>query len=143
MVTIHNEIKWISEKAVVKISQIYRKTPVPGSLIILEALGQDEFKGDFKIFFIRIGSSMKIMPNVFSYVHQQFFRMPDLWRQKANKITTKKFFFLEIFLMIHDFLDMPKYFSNQLIIIHKQQLIVFSENSQPDDFSIFQVNVTS
>lgn len=52
MVTIHNEIKWISEKAVVKISQIYRKTPVPGSLIILEALGQDEFKGDFKIFFI-------------------------------------------------------------------------------------------
>ena len=52
MVTIRNEIKWISEKAVVKVSQIYRKTPVPGSLIILEALGQDKFKGDFKIFFI-------------------------------------------------------------------------------------------
>ena len=30
-----------------------------------------------------IGNNMETIPNVFSYVHQQFFRMPDLWRQKG------------------------------------------------------------
>ena len=39
---------------------------------------------------------------------------------EAKRLTTTKtkikFQFLEVFFMMHDFLDMPKYFSNQFII---------------------------
>ena len=32
---------------------------------------------------------MESVPNAFSYVYQQFFKMPDLWRQKTNKNNSK------------------------------------------------------
>ena len=66
------------------------------------------------------------MPSVFSYVYLQFFRMSDLWREKATTTATTKIKckFLEVLLVMHNFLDMPKCFCNQLIIMHKQKLWV-------------------
>ena len=82
-------------------------------------------QGGVQDIFHSIGSSMESIPNVFSYMHQQFFRMPNLWRQKVNKNNIKKYLFF-LFLMIHDFLDMLKCFSNQLKIVHSSNS---SENS--------------
>ena len=127
MVTIRNEIQWISmavtfrfcNKAVVKISQKQQKNTCTGIfiLIMLEALGQEEFKGEFKIFYCTI-SSMENIPNVFSYVHQQFLKRLIFGDKRLTKATTKICIFKKYFLL-HDLLDMPKYFSNQLIIIHE------------------------
>ena len=44
--------------------------------------------------FYCIGSSMESTPNVFSYVHQQVFRMPDLRRQMASKNNNKNIYVL-------------------------------------------------
>ena len=61
---------------------------------------------------------MKSIPNVFSYVYQQFFGMSDLYRltTAATKIKCQ---FLEAFPMINDFVNMPKFFFNYLIMTHK------------------------
>ena len=57
-------------------------------LIMLEDLGQEEFKGKFNLcledVFYCMKSSMESIPNVFRYVYQQLFRMPELWREEAN-----------------------------------------------------------
>ena len=83
----------------------------------------ERIKGGVQLVLLRyyycMGSSMESIANVVSYVYQQFLRMLDLWRQKPNNNNKTKYKFLEVFLMMHNFLDMSKCFSNQLKIIHK------------------------
>ena len=112
---------FLQKKAVVKITQNLQKNTCARIfiLIMLEALGQEEFNGDFKILFIALETIWKLYLMSSVMCINSFSECLIYGDKKANKVTTKNIIFLEIFLKIHDFLDMPKYFSNQLIIMHK------------------------
>ena len=84
---------------------------------MLEVVGQEELKGEFKVFYCII-SSMENIPFVFSYVHQQFLERLIFGDKRLTKTTTKICAFKKYFLL-HDLLDMPKCFSNQLITMHE------------------------
>ena len=63
--------------------------------------------------FYCMGSSMKSIPNIFSYVYQQFFRMPYLLfgDKMLRKTTTKiKCQLLQVFLIMHDYLNVQSVF---------------------------------
>ena len=62
---------------------------------------------------------MESIANVFSYMYHYFYRMLDLCKQKPNNNNKIKCQFLKVFFTMHDFMDMPKCFSIQLMIMHK------------------------